>query len=43
MSNDDLVAPTMKKAEVNMLIQLLSKKKHKALRDRLKALILGGE
>ena len=41
MTNDDLTAPTMTKAEVNMLIQLLSKPKHKALRDRLKQAIKG--
>ena len=41
MSNDDLVAPTMSKAEVNMLIQLLSKPKHDDLRDRLKQIIRG--
>ena len=41
MSNDDLTAPTMTEAEVNMLIQLLSKPKHTALRDRLKQAIKG--
>lgn len=39
MSNDDLVAPTMTKAEVNMLVCMLSKQKHKDLRERLKKII----